>query len=411
MQLCLFEDGASADLHPLTYFRPVYDLRCGMMTLGERALALLRPRAVVLHARAILRPLLPDLPGIAPGPLVAVNGRALLTPAFAAAVRGAKGEVCFTREGQPVAAVMGPERAARFASGLAADEMTPGVFAGMPCRETDASLMRFPWDLLYANEAALPADFALLRRRRDRGSAPMVHRSAVLVQRRNIVLGPGAEVGPGVVIDARQGPVLLGRGARILPNAVVEGPCFIGEGSVIKVGAQIYGNTSIGPSCKVGGEVEHVIVHSHANKQHDGFLGHSYLCPWVNLGAGTTSSNLKNTYGSVRVELNGVQVDSGRMFVGLLAGDHAKTGINVTLNTGTVIGPGSNIFGTVMPPKAIPSFAWGSGDRLASYDVDKALAVADIVMRRRGLEPTAAYHALFRAIHAMTDHERRHLRP
>jgi len=417
MQLCLFEDGGASALRPLSYFRPVYELRCGMLSLRERALVALRPRSVALHARGYLRPVFreehprSDPAQLAPGRLVAVNGRAVVTPSLAAALRGAKGEVCFMRGDEPVGAVMDGDRAAHFAACLGTDEVLPEMFEGLPRIEVDTELIRYPWDLVYANETALRADFAMLRRggRRKAGRS-RVHRAAVLVHRRNIVVGPEADIGPGAVIDAETGPVILGRGARILPNAVVEGPCFIGDGSIIKAGAQIYGNTSIGPSCKVGGEVEHVIFHSHANKQHDGFLGHSYVSPWVNLGAGTTSSNLKNTYGPVRVQIDGVQVDSGRMFVGLLAGDHAKTGINVTLNTGTVIGPAANIFGTAMAPKNVPPFSWGSGGDLSTYDVDKALAVAETVMRRRGIVPTAAYQALFRAIYAMTDHDRSHFR-
>ena len=132
------------------------------------------------------------------------------------------------------------------------------------------------------------------------------------------------------------------------------------------------------------------IFHSHANKQHHGFLGHSYLSPWVNLGAGTTTSNLKNTYGSVKVHIDGRLVDSEKMFVGLAAGDHAKTGINAALDTGTVIGPSSNIYGSAIPSKLVPSFSWGEAEHLITYQVEKALSVAIKVMRRRNIEASRA---------------------
>jgi hypothetical protein len=147
-------------------------------------------------------------------------------------------------------------------------------------------------------------------------------------------------------------------------------------------------------------------MHGYANKQHDGFLGDSYLAEWVNLGAGTTNSNLKNTYGTVRVEINGESIDTGRMFVGLIAGDHVKTGINSSLNTGTVVGPSSNIFGGGLPPRSIPAFAWGGAAGMEPYDLERALAVAATVMARRNVAAGDAYRELFRHVYSITAHER-----
>jgi UDP-N-acetylglucosamine diphosphorylase/glucosamine-1-phosphate N-acetyltransferase len=219
-------------------------------------------------------------------------------------------------------------------------------------------------------------------------------------------IGKGSTVGPGAVIDASEGPVFIGNNVNILPTAVIEGPCYIGDGSMIRVGAKIYGNTSIGRGCKVGGEVEHSILHSHCNKQHDGFLGHAYLAPWVNLGAGTTTSNLKNTYGSVRVHINGKTVDSHKMFVGMTAGDHVKVGINGTIDTGTVIGPSSNIYGTSIPPRNIPPFTWGTTGDFSTYDIERAVSVATTVMGRRNVVASDAYKQLLRYIFETTSNER-----
>jgi UDP-N-acetylglucosamine diphosphorylase/glucosamine-1-phosphate N-acetyltransferase len=191
-----------------------------------------------------------------------------------------------------------------------------------------------------------------------------------------------------------------------MSGAVVRGPVAIGDGSTVKARAVIYGPASIGPGCKIGGESDSVILQAHANKQHDGFLGHSYLGAWVNLGAGTTTSNLKNTYGTIRVASGDERLDTGRMFLGLIAGDHVKTGINTPLDTGTIIGPSSSVFGGMMPPKDVPAFSWGDGRRLTGYDPERALAVAVRVMARRKVVATDAYTALFRQVYSRTSDDR-----
>src|SRR5262249_54025468 len=159
-----------------------------------------------------------------------------------------------------------------------------------------------------------------------------------LVNEHAIHVAAGATIKPGVVLDADHGPIHIDRDALIEPNAVLQGPCYIGPGSIIRPGAAIRENTTIGPVCKVGGEVEASIFQGYANKQHDGFLGHSFVSPWANLGADTVTSDLKNTYGTIRVHLNGVGVESGQQFIGSIIGDHAKTGIGTILPTGCVLG-------------------------------------------------------------------------
>jgi UDP-N-acetylglucosamine diphosphorylase/glucosamine-1-phosphate N-acetyltransferase len=223
-----------------------------------------------------------------------------------------------------------------------------------------------------------------------------VHDGAYLVNTAGVRLGPGSVLKPGAVVDASAGPVIIGSGVEVMPNAVIEGPCFIGRGSRIKIGGKIYGQTSIGPQCKVGGEVECSIILGYVNKQHDGFLGHSYLGRWVNLGADTNTSDLKNNYGAVRVTLEGREIDTGRTFLGSLIGDHAKTGINTMLNTGSAVGVAANVFGGGFPSKSIPAFAWGGFDRESVYRLDDALDVARKVMARRGVEMTPADETLLR---------------
>jgi UDP-N-acetylglucosamine diphosphorylase/glucosamine-1-phosphate N-acetyltransferase len=334
-----------------------------------------------------------------------VNGRVILTKKLAKEFRKAKKDCVFVSGDVVVGARLSGEPLHSLLRGGAGAPLDFSSIDSMKLIEVDAPVVSYPWDLVYANERELANDFMLITADKVRQSG-RIHKSAVLLGKKYIRIGRKSEIGPGVVLDATGGPIFIGERVRILPHTVLEGPCAVGDGSLVRVGTKIYAHTSIGPVCKVGGEVEHSILHSHANKQHDGYLGHSYIAPWVNLGAGTTTSNLKNTYGNVNVRIDGHLVNSGRMFVGLTAADHVKTGINATLDTGTVIGPSSNIFGTAIPPKSIPAFSWGEARNLQTYDLEKALEVAEKVMMRRNVQATEAYKMLFRSIFELTAHER-----
>jgi UDP-N-acetylglucosamine diphosphorylase/glucosamine-1-phosphate N-acetyltransferase len=212
----------------------------------------------------------------------------------------------------------------------------------------------------------------------------------------------GVAISPGAILDAGPGPIFLGEGVRVLHNAVVVGPVALGARTVVKVGAKLEGPVSIGPVCKVGGEVEASILQEHANKQHDGFLGHAVVGAWVNLGAGTTNSDLKNNYSTVRVWTPDGEVDTGERFVGAFLGDHAKTAIGTVLNTGTVVGFAANVFGPGFPPKHVPSFSWGGSEGFSDHEPARALATAREVMRRRGVAMEAADEALWAVIREQT---------
>jgi UDP-N-acetylglucosamine diphosphorylase/glucosamine-1-phosphate N-acetyltransferase len=192
-----------------------------------------------------------------------------------------------------------------------------------------------------------------------------------------------------------------------MPQSTIAGPTYIGKGSTIKVGAKIYAGTSIGEVCKVGGEVEESIMHSYSNKQHDGFLGHAYVGMWVNLGAGTSNSDLKNDYGIVRVEIGGETIDTGSMYVGATIGDHSKTGILTALNTGTIVGTGCNLYGAVLHDKFVPSFTWGEGGAYVEYRLEKFLRVARSVMARRKMELSTAEESMLREAFSLTADERK----
>jgi UDP-N-acetylglucosamine diphosphorylase/glucosamine-1-phosphate N-acetyltransferase len=192
-----------------------------------------------------------------------------------------------------------------------------------------------------------------------------------------------------------------------MAGAAIEGPACVGAESRIKMLAKIYGGSTIGPACKVGGEVKDSIIHAYSNKQHDGYLGHSYVGQWCNLGAGTNTSDLKNNYSTVRVAVEGREVDTGSLFAGLFMGDHSMCGINTMFNTGTVVGVGSNVFGGGFPPKDIPAFAWGGAGGLAEHDFEKFCQSAARIMARRRCEFTAAQRTLLEYVFHQTRARRR----
>jgi UDP-N-acetylglucosamine diphosphorylase/glucosamine-1-phosphate N-acetyltransferase len=280
------------------------------------------------------------------------------------------------------------------------------AFPGVPKTDLPAKTVSYPWDLVNFNGAEIVADFALMAPETSGRMRGNVYEGAHLVNPGNIVIGEGAKVKPGVVLDGETGPIWIGENVTVFPNAVIEGPAYIGNRSMIKVGAKIYENTSIGPVCKVGGEVEGAIIHSFSNKQHDGFLGHAYLGMWVNLGADTNNSDLKNNYGNVKLVIDGETVDSGSMFMGLVMGDHSKSSINSMFNTGTVVGVSSNVFGSGFPPKSVPSFAWGGAEGIKTYDLERALDVARRVMGRRKIVLSAAGENVLRTVFDLTKKER-----
>jgi UDP-N-acetylglucosamine diphosphorylase/glucosamine-1-phosphate N-acetyltransferase len=208
--------------------------------------------------------------------------------------------------------------------------------------------------------------------------------TGTVVGEQGVFVEEGAEIGPNVVLDATAGPILIRAGAVVAPFTHLVGPMYVGRGSQI-LGDRL-AQSSIGDHCKVHGELSNTIFVGHANKTHAGFVGHSYLGRWVNLGALTTTSNLKNTYGPVQLWTPSGMRSTGQQFVGTLFGDHAKTGIGTMLSTGSVIGAGANVFGANMPPRVVPPFAWGDSEPYDTYDVTKFLAVAERVMSRRQVE-------------------------
>jgi UDP-N-acetylglucosamine diphosphorylase/glucosamine-1-phosphate N-acetyltransferase len=269
--------------------------------------------------------------------------------------------------------------------------------------DVDARLLTFPWDIIAANGEQIVRDLPLLAQqagwataaeRRPAGASVVIHNPS------RVYLHPDAQLEGPLVLDARDGPIVIDA-ARVEPFSFIQGPAAIGAGTLI-ASARIRGETTIGPVCRIGGEVEASIVQGYSNKHHDGFLGHSYLGEWVNIGAMTTNSDLKNTYGTIRVVLEGYgQLDSGILKLGCFLADHVKLGIGVHLNGGAVIGAGSNIFGVHFAPKTIPPFTWG-GEVFHEYRIDGMIEVARKVMGRRKVELAPNYEQMLREVFAMT---------
>ena len=411
-RIAFFEDAAVDQFRPLTWLRPVFELRCGHFTVRERILAAfpqadwgasVRPYLAEAYAEEHPAAHVNDERWLAGGSTLLINGRWLGDPAFLTTLSQRDVVIC----DNTVAAIwIDAEEAAVLAT---VPDWTAAISRLAATREPvtrPGRMVSYPWHLIEANPAQLTADF----RARRRGPTKANLNSQVAIQGRDqdVFIDPSAEVDPFVVLDARSGPIWIDRGATLQPFTRLEGPCYIGPGSQL-FRANVREGTTIGPVCRVGGEVEESILHGHANKYHDGFLGHSYVCPWVNLGALSTNSDLKNDYSSVRVPLWGESIDSGSTKVGCFIGDHSKTAICSLFNTGSAIG----VMSMVLPsgellPKHLPGFSrYWHGEVQPLPDLDAAIETARIAMSRRKCELTPAGELLLRRVFEMTSAERR----
>lgn len=376
--LFLYDDAVARGFEPFALTRPVCELRAGALLLRERWERALGRKAsgavTAAHLADFDEPWgVPVISGRVPKGSVLVNSRCAIT---LGALPDANAWSCDGR----LAALKLPRDVD--ATDLADGSLTLEQLAGEGARASVAGRwIDHVWDFIGFLTPMLVEDVTALTTRElqhvKAGDRMKVGDHPVLAE-------AGANVEPHVFFDTSAGPVLVRSGATIMAFTRIVGPCVIGEHS--QVGGDKIANASIGDVCKVHGEVSSAIFLGHSNKGHDGFLGHSYLGRWVNLGAGTITSNLKNTYGSVQLWTPAGEQDTGQQFLGTLFGDHAKTGIGMTLSTGTVIGAGANIYGGVMPPKAVPPFAWGDRPPYGTYRVDKFLEVAGRVMQRRHVE-------------------------
>ncbi len=395
--LYIFEDSQTDRLFPLTYSRAACELRAGALTLRER-LALnfrrpldglfVRPGLAALAARASSSPVNPTL-SAAQG-LLLVNARWLLfasqghfetPPPDTAGL--AQSTIVWIHLSPALAAKLDP---ARLHEARTLEALLPHVRR----IASAATLIDHPWQLLDHQHAAIIEDFARLGPANHAFLYPGVH----LLAPENIHLAADVKIWPGAVLDAQGGPIIVDAGATLRANSVITGPCYIGPNALVRTGADIREDCSFGPGSRVGGELSNCLFLGNANKQHHGFLGNSIVGEWANLGAGTTTSNLKNTYGEIRMPINGVDQATGRRFLGSLIADHVKIGIGAYLSTGSVIGFASHII-TPRPPRFVPSFAWVGDDGVKRANFEKLEQIAATVMQRRGAAFSDADHDLW----------------
>ena len=382
MKIQLVDGKHRSHLLPLTYTRPVAELRCGIITIAEKYTK--RGHEIGYGTEAYLNAKYPSIEAE-----VLVSGSVCPTDAFLEAVAGLS-------TGQ--ALIQGDELLA-FKGEKWEDEPSEIIpFSGA------LNLITRPWDIWSKNASELNLDFDLLTK--DRFSAPIDATNTVIGDR--VFLEEGAKA-TASILNATSGPIYLAKNAEIMEGCIVRGGLALGESSALKMGAKIYGATTLGPHCKVGGEVNNSVIIGYSNKGHDGFLGNSALGEWCNLGADTNNSNLKNNYDEVKAwsYVDGRFAKTGQQFCGLIMGDHSKSGINTMFNTGTVVGVSANVYGAGFPRNFIASFTWGGPQGTMEYRIDKALDTADRMMKRRGLEVNEVEKAILEQVYALSAEYRR----
>ncbi|MBK6344156.1 MAG: GlmU family protein [Flavobacteriales bacterium] len=392
MAIILSDAGHHAHLLPLTFTRPVAQLRPGILRISE-GWQLRSGLEVSYRTEAYLSTAFPT--GQADGPRFEVDGSLLPMDELVDAVLNLKPGEALVKDGRSLAFGLAGGEAPDAGAWLQPPTYERQVeFAGEVCSFTR------PWHLFQHCGKAIAHDFKLLTE--GRRSQPLSALNTVVGDPALVFLEEGA-VCEASILNTKGGPIYIGRGAEVMEGCLLRGPIVLGDHAQLKMGAKVYGPSAFGPECRVGGEVNNSVILGFSNKGHDGFLGNSVLGEWCNLGADTNNSNLKNTYGEVKVfsHAEGQEVGTGLQFCGLFMGDHSKSGINTMFNTGSSVGVAANVFGGGFPPKRIPSFAWGGADGFATYDIERAIDSAKRVLVRRDQVLTAPAEAILRHVFAL----------
>ena len=420
-KLYIFEDDKFDQFLPLTYNRPVYELICGISRIKDKIASFFPEAEISLLCRDHLEKVLQIKTGQKingfeikdEDELLFINGRVIPQRDLSEKFNFSQEEKFFFC-GEDFVSWRGTGLSFKnyeniFKTLWVKDQIKP-IREKWGISQIEVNLVGYLWDLVNLNKSEIENDFERMKPSLDFKNIfkrNKIDDQTLIYDTEKVYLGKNCQIEGQVVLDARGGPIFIGNNVTIQPQTRVEGHCYVGEGSILG-GGKIREGTSIGPVCRIGGEVEQSIFLGYSNKYHEGFLGHSYVGEWVNLGALTTNSDLKNNYSSVKVIVGGELVESGLTKVGSFLGDHVKTGIGTLLGTGMVIGFATNIFGGGMiREKSIPSFCWGDTNNLEEYELDKAIKTAQIVMERRNIKFSQEEKELFKKIFAMTKKERK----
>ena len=419
-KLFVFEDHRFEDFYPLTYNRPVYELLFGIKLIREKIASFYPGPEVILLCRGYLKEILKlkgrlkvnDLEAEDNDQLLFVNGRvtapgelfsSLTFSDRKRAIKCREDLIAFTLKGSDL------KEFENEVNSLYQKESLESIKRKIECSETEVRIANYLWDFVDLNEKEIESDFRSMTPGLD--FKHMLKKcdmdtTAVIYDLKNVFIGKGSKIDAHVVLDARGGPIYVDEDVWIKSHTRVEGPAYIGKGTNL-VGGKVAPGSSLGPVCRIGGEVENSIFLGFSNKYHEGFLGHSYVGQWVNLGALTTNSDLKNNYSQVRVQLKDNQINTGLIKVGAFLGDHVKTGIGTLLNTGINVGFAANLFGGRMPKdRFIPSFAWYDGKDLKEYRLDQFISTASEVMKRRGVKLEEEEKNFLKELFALTRKER-----
>ena len=388
MNFILFDNFRRSNLFPLTYLRPVADIRIGILTIREKWEKYLGQKTSTLTESYLRK----KFPITREDDNIMINGSVCPNKDLLKEIQSLKtGEVLF--QGDAIIAMR--------LHAIELDGIDEENVDEVNMVESKSSLLKIThtWDIFTQNGEALDRDFEMLTYKRK--SEPVSESNRVSGDR--IFLEKGAKV-EFAILNATTGPIYIGKDAEVMEGSMIRGPFSLGDHSVVKMGAKIYGPTTIGPFCKVGGEINNSVFFGYSNKAHDGFMGQSVIGEWCNIGADTNTSNLKNTYDNIKLWNYADQtfVETGLQFCGLIMGDHSKCGINTMFNTGSVAGINSNIFGAGYQRNFIPSFSWGGTGGIKSYHIDRAVAVAKKVYQRRGMDFNKTEEDIMRDVFNLT---------
>lgn len=390
MNYILFDDQSRYSLLPFTHTRPVADIRCGIYTMRERWEACLGAITSTLtepYLQEVFQLKMND-------DNIFINGSLFADASLLKDIQQLKtGEKLVS--GNTLIA---------FRSNRYSDLDNPADGCTAKAYSATTKRLNNVWDIFSLNDWAIREDYKLLTKGRKSQPIP----EGVIVTGSDIFIEEGGIINAGAIINTKEGPVYVGKDAEILEGAMVRGPLAMCEHSVIKMGAKVYGATTLGPGCKVGGELSNVVMFAHSNKGHDGYLGNAVIGEWCNLGADTNCSNLKNNYDEIKIwdEHQNKSIKTGLTFCGLIMGDHSKSGINTMFNTGTIVSVSCNVYGANFPEKFIPAFCWGGSEGMSTYRLDRAMETANRMMARRKRELSEAEVKMYQHIFEKTSEQR-----